>query len=269
LLLDEEDDRLLTKESLDTERVASILSALGDINSLKILNQAVKGFKSGKSTIKQLGISQRKYYRTLKSLTENNLVRAYADYYALTPLGRVTHRLLFNDLTGFLNVNPNTLNYLDETSKVQEIKIIDDYNALSRFLVNAIVRSKDQVLLATNFIDFSVIQSISVALERGIEVNTLNDPKLDYRSFFKLIEGVHREIRPGLAKFFVDADKHYRQTPVPVSFIIIDNETALFEVPSLQFKIAFASTDRQTIKVLTEYFWDLWQQSKSLNLPKW
>jgi predicted transcriptional regulator len=259
----------LTKETVDMERVASILSALSDINSLKILNQAVKGFKSGKSTIRQLGISQRKYYRTLKFLTENDLVRAYEDYYALTPLGRVTHRLLFNDLTGFLNVNQNTLDYLHGIGKIKEMKIIDDYNDLARFLVSAISRSKAQVLLATNFIDFSVIQSVSVALERGIEVNTLNDPKLDYPSFFKLIEEVRREIRSGLTKFFVDADKHYRQTPVPVSFIIIDNEMALFEVPSLQFKIAFASTDRQTIKVLTEYFWDLWQQSKSLNVPKW
>jgi hypothetical protein len=114
-----------------------------------------------------------------------------------------------------------------------------------------------------------VLQSVSNAIERVVKVKTLNDSKLDYPRFFKLIEEIHRDIRSSFAKFFVDADKNYRLMNVPFSFIVVDGELTVFEVPSRQFKVAFVSTDPQIVKALTELFWELWHDSKTLNVPGW
>ncbi len=259
----------MTKDSVDYERLARIVAAIGDVDSLKVLNHAVKGFKSGKTTIKELNLSSRKYYRTLKVLLDAQLIRVNENNYRLTPSGRVLHRLLFSNLNGFLDVSQSSLDYLEEISKSKEMTVIDDYNDLVAFLVDVVSKSKSEILLATRFIDFSVIQGVSNALDRNIKVNTLNDTKLDYPGFFKLIEGIHRDIRPSVANFFVEPDKHYRSVQVPFSFIVIDKEVALFEIPNKQFRMAFVTTDKQIVKSITEFFWELWEQSKSLGVPNW
>jgi predicted transcriptional regulator len=256
----------LIKDTPDYQQLALILGVLGDIDSLKILNQAVKGFKSGKPTIKELGITPRKYYRNLKILSDANLVRDYKSTYSLTPLGRVVHRLIICNLTGFFGLNQNSLSYLEVISKTKEIKIIDNYDDLAKFLATSIKRARTHILLATNFVDFTVLQSISNAIERNVKINTLSDPKLDYPSFFKFIKGMKKEIRPSLAKFFINPDKRHRQCSIPISLIIIDDEIALFEVPNKQFKMAVISSDKQIIKVLTDYFKELWHQSNNLNI---
>jgi predicted transcriptional regulator len=125
----------LTKVSSDYERIAQLLNLLGNTDSLKILNHAVKGFKSGKTTIKELEVTPRKYYRNLKTLIDLDLVRMYDDCYTLTPLGRVLHRLLFSSLAGFFNTNVNSADYLEEVNKTKEMTIIDNYNDLIKFLV--------------------------------------------------------------------------------------------------------------------------------------
>jgi predicted transcriptional regulator len=259
----------LTKDSPDYKKMASLLSILGDADSLELLNYAVKGFKSGKTSIKDLGISPRKYYRNLKALTDSGLIRNYEGCYTLTPMGRVLHQLMFSELEGLLNTNHNASDYLETVNRTKEITIIDNYDKLIKTVVNTIDNSNTEILLATRFIDFSVIQSISCALERNVKINTLNDPKLDYPAFFKLIEGIHRDIRPNIANFFVDPEKKFRSANVPLSFIVIDNEITLFEVPNSTFRAAFLSTDKQIVKVLSELFWEIWQQSKSLNVPSW
>jgi hypothetical protein len=113
------------------------------------------------------------------------------------------------------------------------------------------------------------VQSVSSAIDRNVTVKTLNDPKLDYPSFFKVIEGVQRDVRPNFSNFFVEPDEKFRKILVPFSFVVIDHEIALFEVPNKQFKLAFSTMDGQIIRVLEELFWELWQNSTSLNVPDW
>ena len=66
----------MAKETLSVsyEKLASIIDALGDSNTLRIFDQAAIGFESGKETIKTLKMTPRKYYRSLKKLNDSGLI---------------------------------------------------------------------------------------------------------------------------------------------------------------------------------------------------
>jgi hypothetical protein len=58
----------------------------------------------------------------------------------------------------------------------------------------------------------------------------------------------------------------YRVGDVPLSFILVDNEIGVFEIPSDEFKMAFYTTDRQIMKLLSDFFLGIWNKSNKLRL---
>ena len=259
----------MTSSRQNYSNLAAVLGTVSDADALKILDEASRGFRSGNTTIKELKLTPRKYYRNLKRLTDAGIAFDSGNGYKLTPLGELVHNLVFGELDSFLLSNQNQLKKLPPISNRRQLMVIDDYKKLVDFLANSIDKAKSEILLATRFVDFAVIQSLAYALERNVKLKTLNDTQLDYPAFFKLIEVVHRDIRPSISNFFIDANKHYRSVDVPLSFIVIDDEITLFEIPNKQFKTAFVSVDTSIVASLTRFFWELWNQSTSLNVPNW
>jgi hypothetical protein len=60
---------------------------------------------------------------------------------------------------------------------------------------------------------------------------------------------------------------NYRVGDIPFSFIIVDDEITIFEIPDKEFQIAFVSTDKQVSKSLSHLFWETWKESKILRIP--
>lgn len=51
-----------------------------------------------------------------------------------------------------------------------------------------------------------------------------------------------------------------------MSFMIVDNEISVFEIPDDKFRLAFVSTDKEVVKSLYSLFWEIWNQSRKLHM---
>lgn len=253
--------------ALHYEKIALIFDALGDADALKILEQAKKGFKSGRSNIKALNLTQRKYYRNLKKLTELGIIVHSEDKYRMTRLGELLYNTVINDVSSLLLAKKNYPEIVKKIGNRRELTVIDDYKNLISILVSAIDSSKTEILLATKYFDLGVIQSLVYALDRNVKLRSLTSEKMDFAAFIKLSGSFLRNIRPNLMRFSLGAGSNYRAGHVPLSFVVIDQEIAIFEIPNEHFKMAFVSTDKKTLKLLSAFFDELWNQSPKLRLP--
>jgi hypothetical protein len=247
------------------EKLASLLRVLSDDCALRILDKAVVGFKSGKATIKELKLTPRMYYRKLRELNESGILFSSGDEYKLTHLGALIHRLLFNDVSSLLDANQNPMLSLEKAGNRGEFIIINDYNNLTSFLLEAIEKTKSEILLMTRYVDLVVIQSLIYALERNVKLKTVTSSKIDFQAFIKMLGGTLFNIRPNLTKFLVDRE-NYKSGDVPLSLIVIDNKIAVFEIPDRKFKSAFVSMDKQIVRILSGLFWEIWNQSETLRI---
>src|SRR4030042_1132199 len=126
-------------------------------------------------------------------------------------------------------------------------------------------KSRHDVSISTRYVDLSVSQNLLCALQRGVKVQSLSNRGLDLRSLFRLLKIVARDMRyKSMSSFINNSD--YRVGDVPLSFIILDNEIGVFEIPSDEFKMAFYTTDRRIVKILSDFFIEIWDKSTKLSL---
>lgn len=248
------------------EKLASLIDILGDPTTLKILDQASPGFESKKETIKQLKMTPRKYFRSLRKLYDSGLIISFENKYKLSSLGEFMHKIIFNDTSTYLFEDQKLLETIKKVGTKIEIRIINNYRDLTSLLSASIEKSNSEILLATRYIDMIVVQSIIFALQRNVKVNTITNEKVDFSLFIKLVAGFLKNIRPNALKLVVGQD-NYRMDDVPFSFIIVDDEITIFEIPDKEFQLAFVSTDKEVAKSLSHLFWETWKDSRILRIP--
>jgi predicted transcriptional regulator len=248
------------------EKLAYIINVIGNPDTLRILYKAAAGFESGKVTLTELKMSPRKYYRSLRKLNDAELIVHFENKYKLTPFGEFLHRLLFNDASAYLMADQKMPDLLKRIGSRTQLRIIDNYKDLINVLVTTIEKSKSEILLATKYLDMTVIQSIIIALERDVKIKTITSEKVDFSGFIKLLGGFVGSMRPSAFKFVVGGENNYRSGNIPLSFMIVDNEITIFEIPDDKFRLAFVLCDKEVVKVLGVLFWEIWNQSKTLHI---
>jgi sugar-specific transcriptional regulator TrmB len=194
------------------------------------------------------------------------LIEDFENRYKLTHLGEFIHKLLFNDASTYLLADQSLIEPLKKAGSTTELTIIENYKDLISLLTTVIEKSKSEILLATKYLDMVVVQSIVYALQRDIKIKTITSEKVDFSGFIKLLGGFVRSFRPSTLKFFVGGENNYRSGDVPLSFMIVDNEIAVFEIPDKDFRLAFVSTDKEVVKILCRLFRDLWNQARTLHM---
>ena len=249
------------------EKLACIINALSDPEALKIFDNAATEFESGKATIKKLRTTPRKYYRNLKKLNDTELIDNSGKKCKLSPFGVLLHKLLFNDVSTYLLADKKLVDPLNKIGTRTELTLIENYKDLIKVLVATIEKSKSEILLATKYLDMTVIQSIMFALQKDIKIKTITSEKVDYSGFINLLGNFVKSLRPNSLKFIIGGENNYRSGNVPLSFMIIDKEIAVFEIPDDDFKLGFVSTDKEIVTTLTRLFQETWDQSKALHLP--
>ncbi len=256
------------------KRLSLIFRILGSSAALRILSEAEKGFKSGRKIIKRLKLTPRKYYRYLRQMQNLGIIKCVVSSksnekkehtYCLTPLGRNLYRLVFNDFPSLLDEKGKE-SFLKDLDDHSRIVIIGDYETLVKTLSNLFDQAKSQILIATRYVDFSVSQSLVQAVQRGVELKSVTDKRLNLPQFLKLIGGLLRNIRPNLLKHYLTNRGDYRIGTVPISFSLIDKEIVVFEVPTKEFRIAFVSDDKEVLKVFYNIFWKIWKNSQEIDL---
>ena len=258
----------MAKETLSVsyEKLASIIDALGDSNTLRIFDQAALGFESGKETIKNLKMTPRKYYRSLRKLNDSGLILFFENKYKLSEQGEFMHQILFNETATYLFGDQTLLEPLKKVGTKTEIRIINNYCDLTSLIATSIEKSKSEILLATRYLDMLVVQSIVLALQRNVKIKTITNEKIDFSAFIKLIGIILKNIRPNPLRFVAGRD-NYRVGNIPFSFIIVDDEITIFEIPDKEFQLAFVSSNKEVAKSLTNLFWETWKESKTLRIP--
>lgn len=249
---------------IEYDDIAIILNSLGNITALKILEEAYKGFESGNEVIKKFNVTRRKYYRYLKKLSDLDIIDNLGKDYYLTSKGKHFYTLLFQKKTES-KMDPLTESF-QSIGKKSQIRIIDDYKELVYLMNTLIDQSTSEILLATKYLDLVVIQSLIQAINRDVKLKSITDKQINFANFFQLLSIFIKNIRPNLIKFYRN-NYNYKVGYVPFSFLIIDNKYCLFELPSNEFQIAFILTEEDCMKILSNYFWEIWNRSESMKIP--
>ena len=243
----------------DYDKISSIFHALKDSATLKLFNESAQGFRSGKETIRKLQLTPRKYYSCLKELTDLAILEASGKSYSLSPMGKILHRIVFDDILPFVSPEVKLPDAFSIMRLRNELSTIDNYGDTIRLIISAVDQAKTSIALATKYIDLAIMQSILSAANRGAKLKILTDPSIDSMNLFKLLVTSVKSTRTRIEQPALDP-KDLRTRETPVSFIIVDERTAVFEFPSREFRMAFLTTETRPVRMLSEYFQELWNR---------
>ncbi|MHA1988998.1 MAG: winged helix-turn-helix domain-containing protein [Promethearchaeota archaeon] len=254
-------------DPVELEMLSSILKILGNKVSLRILNEASTGFKSGNEIINRLDLNSRMFYRCLKKLKDLGIIDQSDKNYVLTQLGTQIYNMIFRAVLQPLSTDQKIVGSLQEKGEKSQILVINDYQKLVDSINFLIENSTSEILLLTKYLDLTVIQNLIKAINRDVKVKSITDKNIDFPSFFKLLSIFVKNIRPNLLKFFSNGS-NYKVGVVPFSLVIIDNYICIYELPSEDFHIAFLLNDKKAINKISKIFWEIWDQSNKMEIPK-
>jgi len=284
------------------EQGVRLFSALSSEDAVRLFLYAEKGITSSTQAMKELGLTQKRYYSRLKGLIDVDLIEKVEGGYRYTALGKVVHRLglyligvldnkerikLIHSLSKAKSLSPaerkkvekmisaqsgdvgGLLNSVLSGKTCNKVKEIITYEELVEKLVEHINLSKNNLLIASKYIDTRVINTMLKAFNRGVTFKAIMskgnlDGKLN-----KLRLLLSPKLLMGLLEFLgapISLEDTFRELDIPFSFCIIDDQYCFFELPSLmesEFSIAFFLVDKGTSERFTRFFHQLWEKGET------
>ncbi len=280
-----------------------ILNALANEDAIKIFSAAKDGINTSTRTIRELGLTQKRYYTRLKELIEAGLIEKRDNIYQHTTLGALCHSLgeTFNtilnqrdrlDLADRLNRTKNIS--LEETEQIlqalsgkgiigslkvadlmQPVKMLDNYEALVAELVDRINKAEKSVCLASYYHDSRAVEAILRASERDVQLAFLSGGE---RSVMERLQVLRMMLSPKIAKIyatFLDGKIRMRQAEkLPYSFCVVDEKLVIIELTNPvtnDFYLGFSIKSETLGQRLAETFETMFRKGKEnpiLNLLK-
>ncbi len=189
-------------EPFDIAGINRILSVLANEDALKILIAAKEGISNSTNVIRELGLTQKRYYTRLKELTKTGLIEKNDEVYRLTTIGMICYNLsdVFNnalksrsylDLSDALRKSKSlstsdTNQILQSLSSkgiidslgidgfIHPVKMIDNYEQLVTELVNMVDKAEKNIYLASHYNDPKVMDRILNAVQRNVKFSLLS-----------------------------------------------------------------------------------------------
>lgn len=254
-------------ESIEKESLRSIFDVLSKEGGMKILELANSKLISRRETPRKIGLTKRQYYTRLRELKELNLIKKEGEGYILTEFGGQVQGLNSNlgKILECKSTEASTENLFDERFKdcKKSVKLIKDYEALSKGVEKLIRDSTEEVLIATRFIDHRAVNAV-LSLDEGVSFKAM------VRKFHP-IESL--ELRDSLLSFgkikkgAKIAQNHVRVNPrLPFSFVVVDQNDSFVEIvnplkPDNFFK-GFIVKDEEISLGLRRLFMELYENSE-------
>jgi len=279
-----------------TMEMEEILSSLANQDALKIFKVANVGISSSTEVIKELGLTQKRYYSRLRQLIEAGLIEKIGDAYKHTIFGKLVFKLgekfqeaISNrdrlDLMDRLN-KAKTIS-IDETKEIinslskggivgysegllSPIRMADTWEKVVDDVIQEVENSQTSIYFATQYFDIRVVEAIMRAAQRGVTMNFLSADN----------DSLTARIRIGLSmissvqalKFFFKAIKssqfRVRLTSyMPYTFIVIDEKNAMIEISkpyTKAFSIAFFFQNVKLCQRLIESFESLYNKGSDI-----
>ena len=278
------------------EQGVHLFNVFSSEDAVRIFLYAEKGISSSTQAIKDLGLTQKRYYSRLKGLIDIGLIEKVEGVYRYTAFGKVVHKLGIY-LIGVLN-NIDRIKLLDNLTKTEMlsssekdriVEIISDETGELRALLSSVLDKRQlgelrhletfeklvekvvkemetaqrSVLIATKYLDVRVMEASLRTIERGVMLRCLFSKDQLSSKLSKLKLMLSPKIMISLLAFLEsspDLNETLREVDLPFSFVIIDDYKCFFEFPSIggEFAIAFYLTNKDTSRKFSQLFNKLW-----------
>jgi predicted transcriptional regulator len=283
-----------------------ILDALGHEDALAIFMYTERGINSSKLAIEELGLTQKRFYSRLKELIEVGLIEKSEGEYRYTTFGNIFFKIGFSllemlenreqiELLEKIRVSsslPNSevdkihsvvsksfrdmsglFDMVFLSGKQRKVEVLPSYERLVERIIEEIKASKEEILLATRYIDNKVIDSMFKAQTRSVK----NKVIMAKENLEDKVNKLQLMLSPGIVMSLLeylndpDLDDLARDGNVPFSFCIMDGKHCFFELPSMgnhDFSIAFFVDDEEIGERFTKMFYSLWESAEAKSVPK-
>jgi DNA-binding MarR family transcriptional regulator len=288
-------------QNVTFKELERIFSAGSSIDAMKIFYTAKDGIVSSTQAIKDLGLTQKRYYTNLKRLIDIGLVEKVDGKYVHTTFGKIAYRLV--------EVFRNVLNQKDKldlidrllktknlsTEEIEEImrailkdanfipggeitdilgpvKMVEAWESVVKEVIDYINKANEEILFACSYPDIRIMEACLIAAQRGVEVQYLVDRELKISSLARIFLSSLLIENDVLSEFFDllrSPTFRVRHTSLPYSFLIVDREHSMIEVPtpiSKRFILAFLFHNKKVSERLKGSFEELWNKGSDVNI---
>jgi len=272
-----------------------LFSAAANIDAIKIFYAANNGIGSSTQAIRDLDLTQKKYYTHLKRLIDADLIERVDGAYRHTTLGKIGFKLAEAFMTAI--VQKDRLDLIDKLTKAKNItvdeteeimrailkdtnivpgeritdilgpvRMADTWEKVVNDVVEYINGAEKNVYIATQYFDMKVVEAVVKACERGTKMYFLTNEKEN------IMERLHVVLRSlfinpksfkSLFSLLNSPNINIRYRDFPYTFFIFDEKIAMVEVPkpcSKTFSLGFFFHNERICKMMIESFNVLWEK---------
>jgi len=182
-----------------------LFSAAASIDAIKIFYAAKDGIKSSTQAIRELDLTQKKYYTHLKKLIDVGLVERIDGAYRHTTLGKIGFKMcqslmnasnqreklslvdkLMKSNTFSEKEKENVLSAISNkellgtaslADVIHEVRMIEDHDCLINEVIKLLKNAKESVYIAAHESDMRVVDAMADLVERGVKFFYLGDER--------------------------------------------------------------------------------------------
>ena len=267
--------------------IVHILNALGNEDALAIFLFAKDGIASSKGAIRELGLTQKRFYSRLKDLLDNNLMEKVEGEYRHTALGGIVFNLgmtmegvlLNKDKLVIMNQLNRAKNISDEERKemmelfsidqlagesVSKIKLVDSFEEAVKNVLNLVENAKESIQFCSKYSDIRVSQACMNAMERGVDTYFIVGDQDQFEYVFKLIKPMttNPTYLKMILQFLKSSQLNTKYIDIPYTFLIVDGTKSMIEIPkpfTNTFSLSIFFDDEILSKRMMENFSILWE----------
>jgi len=274
-----------------------LFSAAASIDAIKIFYAAKDGIKSSTQAIRELDLTQKKYYTNLKRLIDTGLVERVNGAYKHTTLGKIGYKLT-EELMIAIN-QKDRLDLVDKLSKAKNITfeeteeirraILKDTNLISgqritdllgpvrmtdtwdkviNDVLDLINNAEKEIYFATQYFDMKVVESLLKAAQKNIKMKFLvGEEKNITDAVHLLLRSMLTDPKSLMSLFGSVKSPDLRYTELPYTFIVVDGKYSMVEVPkpyTKSFSLAFFFHNEKLSERLKESFKALWENASEI-----
>jgi len=285
--------------------IVKIFSAVSSEDAMKIFYAAKDGIKSSTKIIKELGLTQKRYYTRLKELMEAGLIYKEDESYKYTTLGKICYKLgqifmetLSHDeqltlIDGILKsrvtnmtekdriikmiMDSNMTDFLtlfasEEITGIKKLlKTVETYDDLVKTVSNCFEKAQRKIRLAGRYTTPELAEKSVELADKGLTMEWIDGDQKNLSTKLQILKFIFTN--PNMLKSFFDLMKNPNVdirfcSEVPYSFMSIDDRYGAIEIihpVTKKFLFAIFFEDYDLCKKINKVFDDL--KEKSIEHP--
>jgi len=276
-----------------------LFSAAANIDAIKIFYTAKSGISSSTQAIRDLDLTQKKYYTHLKRLIDADLIERVDGAYRHTTLGKIGFKLAEAFMTAI--IQKDRLDLIDKLTKAKNItveeteeimrailkdtdivpgerisdiigpvRMADTWEKVVDDVIEYIQKAEDSIFFATPYSDARTIEVTAQTALRGIKMKFLSSNKDSLSTNFHMLRTIISNPRlvKSLIEFANSENFQIRYVELPYTFLVIDRKYSMVEVTrpyTKSFNVAFFFHNAKLSERLIETFELLWEKASPMN----